>query len=66
LNRIINQLRFAPVFRAKLADMGERFGIEVAQINPAYTSQECSRGGFVDRGNRKSQTEFRCLYGPTG
>jgi hypothetical protein len=29
------QLRFAPVFKAKLADMGERFGIEVAQNQPS-------------------------------
>jgi Putative transposase DNA-binding domain/Transposase zinc-ribbon domain len=50
------------VFKAKLADLNERFGIEMAEINPAYTSQECERCGIVDRGNRKSQSEFRCLH----
>jgi hypothetical protein len=32
--------------------------------NPAgtETAQECEPCGFVDRGNRKSQSEFRCLH----
>lgn len=61
LNRIITNCGRA-AFKAKLADLKERFGIEVAQINPAYTSQECEPCGFVDKRNRKSQSEFRCLH----
>jgi putative transposase len=58
LNRIITNCGRA-VFKAKLADLNERFGIATAEINPAYTSQECEPCGFVDRGNRKSQCECR-------
>jgi putative transposase len=61
LNRIITNCGRA-VFKAKLADLNERFGIATAEINPAYTSQECEPCGFEDRRNRKSQSEFRCLH----
>jgi len=60
LNRIISNCGRA-VFRAKLADLKDRFGVEAAEINPAYTSQECSRCGFVSRENRLSQSRFRCV-----
>jgi putative transposase len=61
LNRILTNCGRA-VFKAKLADLAERFGIAGAEVNPAYTSRECSRCGFVDRGNRKSQSQFCCLH----
>lgn len=61
LNRIITNCGRG-VFAAKLADLAEKFGITVAEVNPAYTSQECDQCGFVDRGNRPSQSEFRCLH----
>jgi transposase len=32
----------------------------VEKINPAYTSQRCSRCGHVDPDNRKSQAVFEC------
>lgn len=61
LNRIITNCGRA-VFRAKLADLKDRFGIEAAEINPAFTSQECSRCGYVARENRLSQSRFRCVH----
>ena len=60
LNRILSNCGRA-AFRAKLADLRDRFGVETAEINPAYTSQECSRCGFVSRDNRPSQARFRCV-----
>jgi IS605 OrfB family transposase len=39
------------------ADM---FGISVGQVNPAYTSQRCSRCGFTHRSNRRSKHQFVC------
>ena len=33
----------------------------VQKVNPAYTSQTCSQCGYVDAGNRGSQSVFRCL-----
>lgn len=37
-----------------------REGISVRYINPAYTSQTCSRCGNVDTDNRPSQEKFIC------
>lgn len=33
---------------------------EVVKVNPAYTSQTCSRWGHVHQANRPSQAVFRC------
>jgi putative transposase len=35
-------------------------GATVVKVNPAYTSQRCSRCGVVDANSRKSQAEFAC------
>ena len=41
-------------------------GVMLVAVPPAYTSQECSRCGFTDAGNRVSQARFACLAcGPT-
>ncbi|MEO5970483.1 MAG: transposase [Bdellovibrionia bacterium] len=33
----------------------------VMEVNPAYSSQECSACGHTDSGNRLTQSEFKCL-----
>lgn len=33
----------------------------VHRVNPAYTSQTCSKYGYIAKGNRKTQPAFRCL-----
>ena len=38
----------------------EAHGVETVQIDPAYTSQRCSKCGTTLRENRPSQTEFCC------
>jgi putative transposase len=35
-------------------------GATVVKVNPAYTSQRCSRCNLVDANSRKSQAEFAC------
>ncbi len=49
------QLRAFVEYKARMA------GIPVVLVDPRHTSQECSCCGFVDRGNRRSQSEFLCL-----
>jgi putative transposase len=39
----------------------ERMLSVLIYVNPAYTSQTCSRCGHIHPGNRKSQAEFVCL-----
>jgi IS605 OrfB family transposase len=36
------------------------FGITTTQVDPAYTSQRCSKCGHTARGNRTRQAEFCC------
>lgn len=38
----------------------KREGIKVRYIDPAYTSQKCSRCGHVDKNNRLTQEKFIC------
>jgi putative transposase len=39
---------------------GQAKGIQVVHVNPAYTSQQCSKCNYVDKKNRKTQTNFCC------
>lgn len=36
-------------------------GVPIIYIDPAYTSQECSICGYIDKRNRKTQEHFQCL-----
>lgn len=38
----------------------EMEGIKVRFVNPAYTSQTCSKCGYIDEENRPTQERFKC------
>ncbi len=62
LSRRMNRLlrRFGQrYFTQTLEERQAEFGFELEVVNPAYTSQECARCGFVHRDNR-SGDEFVC------
>jgi len=61
MNRIIQNCGRG-VFKAKLVDLEERFGIVAHEVPSPYTSQECSSCGYVDRRNRASQLKFLCRF----
>lgn len=44
----------------KIRYKAESEGIEVILIDPKYTSQRCSKCGYISVQNRKSQSEFVC------
>jgi putative transposase len=47
----------------KLADLNARYGIEIHEVEPAYTSKTCSGCGYVDAKNRKTGSDkFHCCH----
>ena len=61
MNRLIGRTYRAFV-NAKLARLEEQYGIQIVAVNPAYTSQECSRCHYVSKDNRKTQKDFVCRH----
>jgi putative transposase len=59
LNRMIQNFGKRYI-KQKLQRLQELYGIEIVEVNPAYTSQECSSCGYVDKKNRKDSQEFEC------
>jgi IS605 OrfB family transposase len=45
---------------AFLAYKAARAGVPLVRVDPAHTSQRCTRCGHIDRRNRTSQAEFVC------
>ena len=45
---------------SKVAYKAEHAGLKVVHVNPAYTSQTCSRCGLKSEDNRKTQDWFLC------
>lgn len=61
LNRMLSNFG-KNIIEEKFESIKERYGIVIMQINPAYTSQECSKCGYVEKKNRKSQAKFICGF----
>lgn len=61
MNRLIGRT-YRSVVKAKLTRLEEQYGIQIVAVNPAYTSQECSRCHYVSKHNRKTQKDFVCQH----
>lgn len=61
LRRIIGSAGRAAVTR-KLQSLHEDTGIEIAEENPAYSSQECDGCSYVAKSNRVTRAQFRCRF----
>ena len=48
-------------FRQMLKYKCDLYRREYLEVNAAYSSQECFMCGHTDKGNRKTQSEFKCL-----
>jgi putative transposase len=44
-----------------LAYKAQQTGVAFVQVDPAYTSQQCHRCGWIDKKNRRSQASFACV-----
>lgn len=60
MNRLLTNCGRGAVAR-KLADLNARYGIEIHQVEPAYTSKTCSGCGYVDARQRSGET-FHCRH----
>ncbi len=60
LNRVLLDASLRE-FRRQLEYKGKLYGCEVVAVAAHFTSQKCSVCGHTDRGNRPSQSVFRCL-----
>jgi putative transposase len=60
MNRILSKAGRAEVEK-KLERLREEYGITIIKVNAAYTSQECSSCGHIEKANRKSQSRFVCM-----
>jgi transposase len=49
------------LFLRRLQDKAALCGVEVILVDPAYSSLQCRRCGHIDKANRESQAEFRCV-----
>lgn len=59
--RVIVSRAGRSVFKQKLADLTENYGIEVHRVNPAFTSKQCSGCGLVADKQRKGSS-FQCIH----
>jgi putative transposase len=59
LNRSIREQGWGEIERLLSYKLEERGGT-LTKVNPAFTSQECSACGTIDRASRESQASFAC------
>jgi len=58
--RVLNSWAFFQL-RAFIAYKAQAAGVRLVLVNPADTSQTCSRCGQCEKANRKSQAKFLCV-----
>ena len=42
--------------------IGKKYGITISLTNAEYTSQQCSKCGYIHKDNRKTQEKFKCVH----
>jgi putative transposase len=61
MNRALRASQLGYV-RDKLKFKLDERSIRYRSVQPAYSSQQCSKCGFTSKMNRRNQEEFRCLF----
>lgn len=47
--------------QSKIEQLAKENGIGVRKVQPKFTSQMCSKCGYISAENRKTQSDFRCV-----
>ena len=61
MNRILKSSKIGYAIE-RLKEKLDRYHIRYASVPAAYSSQECSNCGYIDRNNRVSQSKFHCKF----
>jgi putative transposase len=61
LNRLLSNMG-RKLIQEKFDSLKQEFGIVITEVPAPYSSQECSRCGYVDKLNRTSQAVFICRH----
>lgn len=59
-NRLIKEMHLSSI-KDEFEHIARKYSIAVSTVHAEYTSQQCSRCGYIDDENRKNQEEFVCL-----
>lgn len=59
LNRLLSNFGKG-IISKKLESLIEQFGINILEVNPAYTSQACSSCHHTEKANRPERSKFQC------
>ena len=60
MNRLLSNFGKS-IIKSKLNAIKESQGIQVIEVNPAYSSQQCSRCGYIAKNNRQNEA-FECKF----
>lgn len=60
LNRVLGDVGLYSL-KTKLQYKANYVGKNVVTVDPKYTSQKCSKCGYISKLNRKTQSEFKCI-----
>lgn len=60
LNREILRLGWN-LLHIRLQQKAEQYGTKILFVDPKHTSQRCNACGHIEKANRKSQANFKCL-----
>jgi len=48
-------------FSTRVWSLCAKYGLQITEIQPHYTSQMCPKCGCIDKENRPTQEEFKCI-----
>ena len=58
INRLLHNFGIG-IIKTKLKSLKEERGLTITEVNPAYTTQECSKCYNIDKKNRRGEN-FKC------